>query len=89
MLLSYSTNNIRYLLNSLPTLIVLYSSNPVKLGCIFLLFCHFCLIYLQVQVRISLKFPYEHVELFSMGVESSIVIGQQLRELACNWPAAA
>ena len=69
------------------TLIVPYSSHSVKLGCLFLLFCDFCFISLQVQLRFSLKFPYEHVKLISMRFESSIVIGQQLRELACDWPA--
>ena len=42
---------------------------------------------MQVQLRFSLKFPYDHVKFFSMRFESSIVIGQQLRELACDWPA--
>ena len=28
-----------------------------------------------VQLRFSLKFPYEHVKLFSLRFESSIVIG--------------
>ena len=56
-------------------------------GHIFLLFCHFCLISLQVQPLFSLQFPYEHAKLFSMCFESSFVIGQQLRELACDWPA--
>ena len=42
---------------------------------------------MQVQLRFSLKFPYEHVKLFSMRFENSFVIGQQLRELACDWPA--
>ena len=42
---------------------------------------------MQVQLRLTLKLPYEHVKLFSMRFESSFVIGQQLRELACDWPA--
>ena len=43
---------------------------------------------LQEQILLTLKFLYEHVKLFSMRFESSIVIGQQLRELPCDWPEA-
>ena len=52
------------------------------------LFCHFCLLSVQVQLRLTLKFSYDHVKMFSMSFDSSSVIGQQLRELACDWPAA-
>ena len=52
------------------------------------LFWHFCLLPVQVQLRLTLKFSYDHVKMFSMSFDSSIVIGQQLRELACDWPAA-
>ena len=52
------------------------------------LFCPFCLLSVQVQLRLTLKFSYDHVRMFSMSLDSSIVIGQQLRELACDWPAA-
>ena len=51
------------------------------------LFCHFCLLSVQVQLRLTLKLSYDHVKMFSMSFGSSIVIGQQLRELACDWPA--
>ena len=33
------------------------------------------------------EIPYEHVKLFSVRFESSFVIGQKLRELACDWLA--
>ena len=51
------------------------------------LFWHFCLLSVQVQLRLTLKFSYDHVKMLSMSFDSSIVIGQLLRELACDWPA--
>ena len=80
-------NNINKAYNSPTTLIVHNSSHCVKLGCLFLLFCNFCRISLQVQLRFSLKFPYGHVELFSVLVESRFVIGQKLRELPYDGPS--
>ena len=57
------------------------SSLSVKVGCQFFFSCisDFCLVFLKVQHRFSLKFPYEHIRLFSMCV------GKEHR----NWPAAA
>ena len=53
------------------------------------LFWHFCLLSVQVQLRLTLKFSYDHVKMFSMSFDSSIVIGQQLRELHGLWLASS
>ena len=76
-LLSYSTNNIRYLLNSLLTLTVPYSSHSVKLGCLFILFCHFCLISLQLSTR-PCTFPPAHWRLILLIHDFSLVIEGKL-----------